>query len=138
MHGENRDTDVDNIHIELCHILGNGPAAAGVDFSKFARLPDDILLIQDAAHFAEELGGAIRGIVLSACTGVFAHADALVEVGAVVLIHAIRECGVKGRCDVGTQALAAGQDVTSLGTGILRQILNEIFEVGGVEAGVTV
>ena len=56
MHGEDRDANIDDVHVKLCHVLGNGSATAGVDGTQFTGLPDDTLAVQNAADLGEELG----------------------------------------------------------------------------------
>ena len=138
VHGEDRRADVDDVDVQGREVHGDRSAAARVDLAELARLPDDALLVEEPADFAEELRGGVRGGVLAAGARVLADADALRDVGRVVRLHRFRVGRVHAGRDVGGQALGRGEDVVAGDAGVLAEILDEVFEVGGVEAGVAV
>lgn len=74
MHG---DAAVDDVAAPVGHNLGDGSAAALVDFTEFADLPGDIVFVEDAADLGHEFGISIVAAAFSAGAGVFAQADAV-------------------------------------------------------------
>ena len=53
------------------HDVGDGSAAALVDFTEFADLPGDIVFVEDAADLGHEFGISIVAAAFSAGAGVF-------------------------------------------------------------------
>ena len=138
MHGEDRRADVDDVDVQGREVHGDRSAAARVDLAELARLPDDALLVEEPADFAEELRGGVRGGVLAAGASVLADADTLRDVGRVVRLHRFRVGRVHAGGDVSGQTLGRGEDVVAGDAGVLAEVLDEVLEVGGVEAGVAV
>ena len=101
-------------------------------------MPADLFFVKKPAHFAHEFRAGVRRARFAAGAGVFCHDYAAVEVGGVFLFNHIRESGVKGGVHIRGQAAGAAEHVARLQPFHAGEIRDEIFEIGGVEAGVAI
>ena len=79
MHAQDRHSAVQDVHSELCGIVGDCSASSGIYLGKLGILEIDLILVELSTHLCNELGVGIRGSALSAGTGVLVEYHAAAE-----------------------------------------------------------
>ena len=101
VHGEDRNTEVDNVDVVFCDIFRNGTAAALVDLTELGGLPDDAVCIKNVADIACEFSGGIVGAGFTLRTGVLGDNNTVVYEAGVSLFGNLGEVGIERRVNVG-------------------------------------
>ena len=76
----------------------------------------------------DHLGGCVARAGLASCTGEFADAHAVVELGVVALFRDLREVRVKGCSNIGRQAEAVFKAAAQAHALLLTKILHKAFK----------
>ena len=71
MHTENRHTEINNISIPVCNEFCDSTAAAAVNLSKLACLPDNIGIVKYFSYLSHKFCRSIGRTVFSAAACVF-------------------------------------------------------------------
>ena len=135
VHGQHRHTDVQHGNPPVCHILGNGAAAAKIQTAQLTDLPCHIVGVQQAGDVPYQLGVGIAGRALAAAAGILEECHAAACVSTVLLFKGTCPGGVVGSGHVRRQAdaVAEGKDVVL--TGCTAQQLHEVEHIHALHAG---
>ena len=55
VHRQQRDSAVEHLYIQICYILRNCPAAAGVHLAQLRALPEDLVVMKQLPHGKHKL-----------------------------------------------------------------------------------
>ena len=97
MHGKHRHAGIQRGDIAVGHIHGHGAAAAGVHLAQFCDLPDHACLVKQFPHIGNGFGAGIGSAGFAPGAGIFAKADAVIDIGCIALFKYLGKVGVK-RC----------------------------------------
>ena len=109
VHGQHGHAQIQHLDAAVCHILGNGAAAAQIQTAHLADLPCHVVGIQHTGDVAHQLGIGIAGRALAAAAGVLEDGNAAAGVGAVLLLKGACPRGVIGGGHVRRQAHAVAE-----------------------------
>ena len=135
VHGQHRHTHIQHLDAAVCHILGNGAAAAQIQTTHLADLPCHVVGIQHPGDVAQQLGVGVAGRALAAAAGVLEDGNAAAGVGAVLLLKGACPRGVVGSGHVRRQAHAVteGEDVVL--TGSTAEQLHKVEHIHTLHTG---
>ena len=138
MHGQHRHAGVQRCNVAVCHIHRHGAAAAGVYLTKLRNLPDHVCPLKNAPHISHGLGAGVAGTGFAPGAGVFAKADAVVQIGGVFLLVNIAKIRVIRRRYIRAEAEGIFKAHAERRPLRFAQVLHKGIEGGGLHTGYTV
>ena len=129
MHRKYRNTNIDNVKVEVGDILSNSSAAACIDFTKLACLPDYAVLIEESSDPAYKFSRSIRCAGLASCTCELSCYYALVQLRAVAYLERLDECGVNSSINVSGKALGFAHYISAVCTVYFSKIADKIGQI---------
>ena len=121
--------DVDGVDVEVCHEHCHRAAAAEVNASEFAVLPNDLLIVEKVVNFSHILSVCVRCAAFATVSGEFGDNHAIIEERRIVALKNFGERWVKCRIDIRAQATAVAHHGATVAAECFGDVFEEVFEV---------
>ena len=135
VHGQHRHAEVQHLDAAVCHILGNGAAAAQIQTAHLADLPCHVVGIQHPGDVAQQLSVGVAGRALAAAAGVLEDGNSAAGVGAVLLFKSACPGGIVGGGHVRRQAHAVAEGQNIVLTGSAAEQLHKVEHIHALHTG---